>query len=287
MSNLTWTEVLLPLGPTWIEVLLLGFVPLGQIWTRLLRYNGSMDEKWMLNPIFLFPVFSWIPLVYLKLGITKLKPGKPNGTNQLDKIVIFPLLVNLSLPFLMPLMINPDNKILSKIVPLIFQIFSLVIANLTRRYFNCEGIFTLDSIGKAIVDSVSVATLSNTLPYAVELLPGVNTLSKLLDFTTKNHAMSVMGTIIMAGLYVFTNMINQENLDTLCKAPFLGNKFDKIPLIIGVLSVIIEIGLISTGVGAQVTSAATQAMSQFPSINLPDLTKLGLLAQSQTVVSPR
>lgn len=271
---------------TWIEVALLGLVPLGQIWTRLLRFEGSMDEKWMLNPIFLLPVFSWIPLIYLKLGITKLKPGKPNGTNQLDKIVIFPLLVKLFLPFLMPFMVNPDNKMLSNIVSLIFQIFSLVIANLSRRYFNCGGLFTLDSIGKSLVDSVSIVSLSETLPYVVAFLPGVNTLSKLLDFITKDYAMSVMGTIIMAGLYVFINMINQENIDILCKAPFLGNKFDKIPLIIGVLSVIIKIGITSTSTGAQVAAVATQAMSQIPTMNIANLAQLGLLSQPQMITPP-
>ena len=56
-------------GPSklsWLQVLILGIVPLGQLWARIFYFNGSLDKWWLMFPIFLLPPFSFLPLIMMK-----------------------------------------------------------------------------------------------------------------------------------------------------------------------------------------------------------------------------
>ena len=52
---------------TW-GVLIMGLIPLGQLWARIFNFNGSLDKWWLMFPLFLIPPFSFIPLILMKMG---------------------------------------------------------------------------------------------------------------------------------------------------------------------------------------------------------------------------
>ena len=77
-----------PTKLTFIQVLILGLFPLGQLWARIFYFNGSLDKWWLMFPMFLIPPFSFVPLLLMKFGFVA--DGK--GTNPLDYWMLLPII---------------------------------------------------------------------------------------------------------------------------------------------------------------------------------------------------
>ena len=76
---------------SWLQVLIYSFLPIGQLLVRIFYLKGSLDKLWLMFPILLFPPFSFIPLILIKLGFVQ--DGK--GSDPIDKIMILPLIARI------------------------------------------------------------------------------------------------------------------------------------------------------------------------------------------------
>lgn len=222
---------------TWMQVLILGLVPLGQLWGRIFYFNGSLDKWWMMFPIFLIPPFSFIPLLMMKFGFVA--DGK--GANPLDYWMILPIVAKFIIPFIMPFMIDEDSEMLTSIVTMVLQLLCVMIANLARRHMNCkdQGI-TVDSIGKASIDSTIAYGIGDISAFAIPWLPFIGIVISVLEMipVIGDFVDSILWTIGFVGAYVLINMFNQDNLGKFCSTPFTGNLQDKIPFFVAVVAIL-------------------------------------------------
>jgi len=221
---------------SWNQVLILGLVPLGQLYARVNIFNGSLDKWWLMFPLLLFPPLSFIPLIMMKFGLVK----NGNGSKPVDNFMLIPIIAKLIIPFILPFIINEDSSLLFTIVSFVLQLITVMTANLIRRKDNCKEI-TTNSVGKAGVDSIIAIAAGEITSFAIGFVPLIGIFISML----KN--LPVIGGIVdslvwsvgFAGAYVLINMFNQDpNINKLCSSPFTGNIQDRIPLI-GSLAVII------------------------------------------------
>ena len=134
---------------SWLQVLIYSFLPIGQLLVRIFYLKGSLDKLWLMFPILLMPPFSFIPLILIKLGFVQ--DGK--GSDPIDKIMILPLIARI-ITLIVLNKLNMYSSGMFILINLLINIFTIFIANMTRRYYNCdaEGI-TINSFGKAIINS--------------------------------------------------------------------------------------------------------------------------------------
>lgn len=220
-------------GPTdrisWLQVLIMSAIPLGQLYARVEYYQGSLDKPWLL-PFMIFP-FSLIAMIMIKYGA--IKDGK--GTKPTDIIMLFPVVMAFILPTIVEKMYDSmdiDSSILVSITVFIFHIFSIIIANLKRRYDNCKSI-TMDSFGKASIDSIIAYAVGIVVPFALPFIPvvgGVWGIVKMLPFIG-TFVENIFWSISFLATYIIINMINQDDIEKFCSTPFGGNLQDKIPFI--------------------------------------------------------
>lgn len=221
---------------SWNQVLILGLVPLGQLYARVNIFNGSLDKWWLMFPLLLFPPLSFIPLIMMKFGL--IKDG--TGSKPIDNFMLIPIIAKLIIPFILPFIINEDSSLLFTIVSFVLQLITVMTANLIRRKENCKEIST-DSVGKAGVDSIIAIAAGEITSFAIGFIPLIGMFISML----KN--LPVIGGVIdslvwsvgFAGTYVLINMFNQDpNINKLCSSPFIGNIQDRMPFI-GSIAVIL------------------------------------------------
>ncbi len=221
---------------SWMQVVILGLIPLGQLWARVFEFKGSLDKWWLMFPLLQFPPLSFIPLIMMKFGWVK--DGK--GTDPADKIMLLPIIAKFIIPFILPYMIDEDSEMLTAIVGFILQMLMVMTANLTRRYYNCNGEITVDSVGKAGIDSTIAYSIGELVPFVMGWLPVVGIIYSIIeaipyigDFV--DHIFWSLG---FAGTYIVINMFNQDNMTKYCSTPFTGNIQDKIPFISAIVAII-------------------------------------------------
>jgi hypothetical protein len=226
---------------SWLQVFLFSFIPIGQLLVRIFYLNGSLDKLWLMFPILLMPPFSFIPLILIKLGFVQ--DGK--GSDPIDKIMILPLIARIiTLIVLNKLDMYSSGMFI--LINLLINIFTIFIANMTRRYYNCdaEGV-TFDSFGKAIIDSTIAYAASEATPILITKIPFVGIfisgIKFILGLFTKNANIidGIFSNMGFAISYIFINMFNQDDLNKFCNTPFTGNYTDKIPFIISIIVIII------------------------------------------------
>ena len=92
---------------SWNQVLMLGLVPLGQLYARVNIFNGSLDKWWLMFPLLLFPPLSFIPLIMMKFGL--IKDG--TGSKPIDNFMLIPIIAKLIIPFILPFIINENSSL--------------------------------------------------------------------------------------------------------------------------------------------------------------------------------
>jgi len=226
---------------TWLQVLILGIVPLGQLWARIFYFNGTLDKWWLMFPMLLIPPLSFIPLIMMKFGY--IADGK--GSNPLDYWMILPIIAKFIIPFIMPFIIDEDSEMLTSIVSLILQLLTILTANLIRRFTNCkppnaQDPITGDSIGKAAIDSTIAFGIGEISAFVIPWLPFVGIFISILEMipVLGDFVDSILWTLGFVASYVLINMFNQDNMQKFCSTPFTGNLQDRIPFFISVVAII-------------------------------------------------
>lgn len=223
---------------SWSQVLILGLIPLGQLYARVKIFNGSLDKWWLMFPLLLFPPFSFIPMIMMKFGFV----ADGTGSNPLDNFVLIPIIAKFIIPFILPFIINEDSTILFTIVSFILQLLTVMTANLIRRKDNCKEI-TTNSVGKAGIDSTIAIAMGELTAFAIGFIPFIGMFISILENIpfVGDLIGSLVWSIGFAGTYVIINMFNQHpNINKFCVTPFTGNLEDKIPFL-GSLAVIIAV----------------------------------------------
>lgn len=221
---------------SWLQVLIMGLIPLGQLWARIFYFNGSLDKWWLMFPLLLFPPFSFIPLIMMKFGY--IANGK--GSDPVDKIMLLPIIAKFIIPFILPFIIDEDeHELLFSLVGFVLQLLTIMVANLSRRYTNCNSI-TTDSVGKASIDSVIAYGMGDITTFAIGFVPFVGMFISVLEMIpfVGNFVDQIIWTIGFAATYIVINMFNQENMREYCSTPFTGNMRDKIPFAISIIAII-------------------------------------------------
>ena len=222
---------------SWLQVLLFSFIPLGQLIVRIFYLNGSLDKLWLMFPILLMPPFSFIPLLLIKFGFVQ--DGK--GSDPIDKIMLLPLIARIVTLFVLNSM-GINDPLVFILINLLINLSTIIIANITRRYYNCEkeGV-TMDSVGKAVIDSTIAYAISEASPIIISYLPFIGVVYKIIGLFTENGNIldilfSNMG---FAVSYILINMFNQDDIDRFCSTPFSGNFVDKIAFFISIIVIFI------------------------------------------------
>jgi hypothetical protein len=222
---------------SWLQVLLYSFIPFGQLIVRIFYLNGSLDKLWLMFPMLLFFPFSLIPMLLIKFGFVQ--DGK--GSDPIDKIMLLPLIARIVALFVLN-KIGINTPIMFILINLLINLSTIFIANISRRYYNCEkeGI-TTDSIGKAIIDSTIAYAISELSPIIISHLPFIGIVYKVLEaFTSnKNIINGIFSNMGFAISYILINMFNQDNINQFCSTPFGGNYVDRIAFIISIIVIFI------------------------------------------------
>ncbi len=237
MGNFTSTMSNILKGGTnklsWMQVLILGLIPLGQLWARIFYFNGSLDKWWLMFPLLQFPPFSFLPMLMMKFGFVA--DGK--GSDPVDKIMILPIIAKFIIPFILPFIIDEDSTMLYTIVGFVLQLLTIMVANMTRRYTNCNGV-TMDSVGKAGIDSTISYAMGEVTAFAIGFVPFVGMFISILEMIPiiGDFVNSILWSVGFAGTYIIINMFNQHpNMQKFCSVPFTGNLEDKIPFLVSLL----------------------------------------------------
>lgn len=221
---------------SWLQVLVMGLIPLGQLWARIFYFNGSLDKWWLMFPLLLFPPFSFFPLLMMKFGFVA--DGK--GANPVDKIMLLPIIAKFIIPFILPFVIDEDeHEFLFTLVGFVLQMLTIMAANLTRRYSNCNDI-TTDSVGKASIDSVIAYGMGDITAFAIGFVPFVGIFISAIEMIPfiGDFVNQIVWSIGFAATYIVINMFNQDNMGKYCSTPFTGNVQDKIPFIVSIIAII-------------------------------------------------
>lgn len=221
---------------SWLQILIYGIIPLGQLWARIFLLNGSLDKWYMMFPLFLFPPLSFIPLIMMKFGF--IKPGQ--GANPIDKIMWLPIIAKFIIPFLLGFIVDEDDhELIFGIVAFVLQLLMIIVANMTRRYLNCDSV-TINSFGKATVDSVIAYGIGDIVPFVMGWLPYVGIVYSIISMIPfiGSFVDSIFWSLGFAATYIVINMFNQYDMSGYCNSPFFGLVRDKIPLIISIIAMI-------------------------------------------------
>lgn len=221
---------------SWIQVLIMGLIPLGQLWARIFYFKGSLDKWWLMFPLLLFPPFSFIPLIMMKFGMVA--DGK--GSNPVDKIMLLPIIAKFIIPFILPFIVDEDeHEFLFSLVGFVLQLLTIMVANLTRRYTNCDDI-TTDSVGKAGIDSVIAYGMGDITAFAIGFVPFIGIAVTVLEMipVIGDYVNQIIWSLGFAATYIVINMFNQDDMKKYCTTPFTGNVQDRIPFIISIIAII-------------------------------------------------
>ena len=206
----------------WLPTVLCALAgPLGQVYLRVMYYNGSLDKWWWIIPGSIPPLFSFIINVCMKWGIISIAQGP--GVKVLDYWVLLPILVKIFMGMILSIF-DLESELLSGIIAIILQFAAIVIPNLVRMSEGCEvGIFSLPwrSWSKAVIDSYFELGTASIVPSLFKVLPGVSTVSMVLEYIPfiGEHVNSMMWSLGFVFVYCLTNMFNQNDMNTYCKNP--------------------------------------------------------------------
>lgn len=217
-----------------LEMLFYGLVPMiGQLFMRIFKYGGSLDKPYLLFPLFFIPPFSFIPVIFAKLGWIK----KTDVSNPLDIYILIPIIVRFLLIILLSKVVILNNNIIQIIVLL----FALIIANLLHITTdnNCKDkLNIINNTAKATTDSMLQYASGILGTYLVLFIPYVGAFIKNMRFLpispyiSKSINAGIWSLGILMG-YMLVNMFdgNFSNINDIC-----GGKINMIRVIVSIIA---------------------------------------------------
>ena len=220
---------------SWTEVVTMGMIPGGQLWARIFNFNGSVDKWWLMIPFGLIPIIGIIPMIAMKYGYV----ANGTGSNPIDYMMLLPIIAKFVIPFILPFVGLHGETTVFNIVAVFLELLCIIVANLTRRYNDCKSV-TVDSIGKASMDSVIAYGVGDILATFIGFIPFIGIVVSILEGLpgVGDYINPLVWSIGFGATYILLNMFNQADMTTFCSTPFYGNTSDKMPFIVSAAAII-------------------------------------------------
>jgi hypothetical protein len=207
---------------SWKEVLILGLIPMGQLYARVINFNGSLDKKWLLFPLFMIPPFQFIATLMMKFGMFK----KGKGGKPYDWFMLIPLIVRIILSYVLERFDMPVYIIIDVIV----SIIATLIPSYLRTRNLCQEYNTTNMIN-TFVQGVSIEAAANIFSVVIGWVPLIGMIFTLLEFLPVIGE-SIAWMLAYSTGYIVMNMFNTDDSKSFC----LTNKYK---LFMSIISIII------------------------------------------------
>jgi hypothetical protein len=190
-----------------LEMGFYGIMPMGQLLMRVIKFNGSLDKWYLLFPLLLIPPFSFIPVIFAKMGfIKKSKDDAP----PLDLYVLIPIIFR----FILILFIKQvaDMKTFMIQVGLVFG--ALIVTNILRHYHarKCSNMSFFGSITKGSFDSMLEYSFGVMTTFLVMFIPFIGQILEFILTIPIPYISQIVESIIwgfgLAGGYLMVNMFD-------------------------------------------------------------------------------
>lgn len=217
---------------SWLNALIFGIVPLGQLYLRIFKLNGSLDRKWLLFPLFMFPPFQLIATIMMKFGYVKNgKGGKPY-----DYYIFIPLIVKVMLSYVLSYLDEEYDlgTTLTVLIDLIVTLLASLIPFYIRTMKTCKK-YNKENLLNTFTQGAVVQTMSEIFTWGAGFVPILGLLLRLLE------KIPVVGPLIPWSIaystgYIVCNMLNNNDPSTFCFK-------DKYKLIISIVAIMITTGI--------------------------------------------
>jgi hypothetical protein len=147
-----------------------------------------------------------------------------------DKIMLLPIAAKFAVPFILPYLIEEeDNEKLYDYIGTFMQFLMIVVAMLTRRYYNCDTL-TFNGFGKAIIDAFNINAFSKLVPFLMGFVPFLGVFLTLFETLIGDQVNNIFWIIGFLIVYPLTNKFSESNIKEYCDAPFFGYTSDKVAL---------------------------------------------------------
>lgn len=240
------------LAPAFISIF-----PFGQLIARIFFLDGSLDKWWLLIPIFYIPPISFVAAIMIGLGlVAKGKGGKPY--DSYINLPIFLLIIKQFINFT-PIGNNMWYKIISSIIIFGSIIFILLwkrhnIINeqikkeggkeeKDKQFSNCDSAYNPKVLINTTVTSINIYMITLMLTGFIKFVIFVVIFKGRLRSKVVNNIFNII-LLPMAiwCVYVFNNMILQNDLNEMCAQKwFFESKIKIIILIVAIIYGIISI----------------------------------------------
>jgi hypothetical protein len=175
----------------------------GQIITRIMYLDGSLDKPWLL--FFAVPPLSLIPALMIMFGlIEKGKGGKP-----WDSYILLPIIVNILSRFIVD---KFYTGIKATIVKYLLLLVSFIIVYYLRSYKICDSKSAL--LSKISSDAILTYILMGVMSILLQYLPVIGIVIKVIAKVIPYGYLFIDAVGILS-VYVATNMINGSS-DSYC-----------------------------------------------------------------------
>ena len=208
---------------TILDYILYTLLPFGQIFARILNYNGSLDMWWMLLiPFFHMPIIGIIPLLLMKM--LNLKDGNIKNS-VFDKFLLLPIIIKWYSPFIIPLLLDIRHNSLEYIITtFVIQVLIGTMANISRRNIMCSGDLTVNALGKAFMDATVSHNMGELFVFIFTQLSFFDTLCD--NENGKTIINSIFWSIGFGITYLINNMYNEYDPARYCSVQFFGQGQD-------------------------------------------------------------
>jgi len=196
------------LSITLLGVLFMIFVPLGQLWARILWLDGSLDKSWMLLPFFWIPPLSAVPAFAAYFNY--IKPGS-GGEPPYDWYMLIPIIAKLLLGFFASSLIENYG-----VAALLLQLGLTSLPHILRTLRGCKEksfAFTAIHFLKAFIDGSIENGIADILSTVLQFVPFFGLFLSILKMipvlgNITNEFIWILGYV---SSYVIINMVNQTS----------------------------------------------------------------------------
>ena len=227
----------------------LSVLPFGQFFGRVFYLNGSLDKWWLLIPIFYIFPFCLVPVIMILLGLVK----KGKGGKPYDKYIYVPMVMIAITKLISFTRLGNYRAVKLISALLIFGSITLIllyrrnklIKDTSKKEDNCDSTYSPKVITNTIVDSLGLYIITLFLLLIVKFIIFVVMLrsGKIRANSIANKAIDLLlFPLALWCVYVFNNMMNQNNIKDVCNPKwFYESKFKIVLFVFSIIYGLINI----------------------------------------------
>jgi hypothetical protein len=209
---------------SFLDYIIYTLMPFGQIFARIINYNGSLDLWWLLLiPFFHLPLIGLFPLLIMKM--LNMKDGIVS-TPVIDKFAFLPILFKFYSPYVLPYIGLENNTVEYLFTTFSIQIIIGMIANISRRNSMCKESLTVNAVGKAFMDATVSHNFGELMIYLVTIIPFINDSYYKSYPYVGNFINSIIWSLGYLLTYAINNMYNEYDKNRYCSLKLFGNGQD-------------------------------------------------------------